>query len=76
MRSYLGRNATTARRCTVQQRRFRWDVPLTYGGYRARHCFFATDTCGDDPACSVRRPVPLCIDFAVARFGPQLLLSC
>ena len=74
VQSYLGANATTTRNCSVQQRVFRWDIPLTYGGYRGQHCFYATDTCGADPGCAGRPAVPLCVELAVAkcRYAVQL----
>ena len=74
VQSYLGVNTTTTRNCSVQQRVFRWDMPLTYGGYRGQHCFYATDTCGADPGCAGRPAVALCVELAVAkcRYAVQL----
>lgn len=52
--SFSGMSSTTSRQCAVTSRRFVWTIPLSYGGYTGRHCFFATDSCGVDPDCSGR----------------------
>jgi len=66
--SYVGANTTSTVSCAVQHRRFNWHIPLTYGGYRGRHCFYATDSCGDDAACSGElQTSEVCVEFQVAK---------
>jgi hypothetical protein len=41
--SYLNVTDKSSVPCHTQSRLFRWIIPRTFGGYKGRHCFYATD---------------------------------
>jgi hypothetical protein len=41
--SYLNVTDKSSVACHTQSRLFRWNIPRTFGGYKGRHCFYATD---------------------------------
>jgi hypothetical protein len=41
--SYLNVTDKSSVPCYTQSRLFRWNIPRTFGGYKGRHCFYATD---------------------------------
>ena len=65
--SYLGVNDTSSRLCRIQSRVFSWHIPHTYGGYKGRHCFVATDECGDLECSGELDYSELCLNFQVAK---------
>jgi len=66
--SFLGVNDTSTTHCPTQSRVFSWKIPHTYGGYKGRHCFYATDQCGEEEHCSGGLDTSeLCLDFQVAK---------
>jgi len=66
--SFFGVNDTSYVECHTEVRTFSWVIPHTYGGYTGRHCFHATDECGEDDHCSGELDTTtLCIDFQVAK---------
>lgn len=66
--SFFGVNDTSYVECRTEVRSFSWVIPHTYGGYRGRHCFYATDECGEHAHCSGELDTSnLCIDFQVAK---------
>jgi len=66
--SSIGISDNSTRACPTQHAVFHWNIPITYGGYKGRHCFYATDSCGQDGMCSSgNESVEICLDFQVAR---------
>eukprot|EP00286_Rhodomonas_abbreviata_P001098 CAMPEP_0181289584 /NCGR_PEP_ID=MMETSP1101-20121128/957_1 /TAXON_ID=46948 /ORGANISM="Rhodomonas abbreviata, Strain Caron Lab Isolate" /LENGTH=709 /DNA_ID=CAMNT_0023393809 /DNA_START=733 /DNA_END=2862 /DNA_ORIENTATION=- len=66
--SFTGEEATTQQECRTHRRRFVWKIPHTYGGYVGTHCFYATDSCGVDAACSGGLDTSeVCVELRVAK---------
>eukprot|EP00960_Hanusia_phi_P060426 764502-Hanusia_phi.AAC.2 len=48
--SSIGISDNSTRACPTQHAVFHWNIPITYGGYKGRHCFYATVRCPPRPA--------------------------